>query len=95
MLATRSRQLDAAPSAHRADLDAALRNATGYGVDASEGALATVTGIPLAGRPLRPLVLVVRSGDTMSFVARRCVAAVDPQTRRVLLHSRPDAQAGA
>lgn len=66
-------------------LDARLRLAVGYRVDAPEGQLGFVQGVPHAGRPRRPLVLVVSDGKTVRFVSLRRVAAVSPHERRVVL----------
>jgi hypothetical protein len=68
-------------------LDARLSLALGYRVDAPEGRLGLVQGIPHVGRPPRPLVLVVSDGKTVRFVSLRRVAAVLPHERRIVLRS--------
>jgi hypothetical protein len=68
--------------------DAHLRQARGYRVDAPEGYLGFVWGVPEAGRPQRPLVLVVSDGETVRFVSLRRVAAVLPFERRIVLGPR-------
>jgi hypothetical protein len=74
-------------SEHEAGLvvDARLRQAVGYSVDAPEGHLGFVQGVPHAGRPQRPLVLVVSDGETVRLVSLRRVAAVLPFERRIVL----------
>lgn len=71
--------------------DRRLQLATGYRVDGPEGSVGVVEGVPLAGNPPRPLVLVVRGGETIRFVSVASVATVLPRARRVLLwpRSRP------
>jgi hypothetical protein len=69
-------------------LDAELRYAVGYHVDAPEGRLGLVQGVPHAGRPPQPLVLVVSDGATVRFVPLRRVAAVLPSERRIVLRPR-------
>jgi hypothetical protein len=73
------------PSDTESVLDAQLRRAIGYRVDAPEGQLGLVQGIPHAGRPQRPLVLVVSDGETVRFVSLSRVAAVLPYERRIVL----------
>jgi hypothetical protein len=73
------------PSDTRSVLDARLRRAIGYRVDAPEGQLGLVQGIPHAGRPQRPLVLVVSDGETVRFVSLSRVAAVLPHESRIVL----------
>jgi hypothetical protein len=65
---------------------ARLRQATGYRVEAAGDDLGIVHGVPQAGRPPRPLVLVVFDGTTVRFVSVRRVAAVEPLERRIDLH---------
>jgi hypothetical protein len=65
-------------------VDTRLRQAVGYRVDAPEGYLGIVQGVPQAGRPGRPLVLV-SDGETVRFVSLRRVAAVLPFERRIVL----------
>jgi hypothetical protein len=74
-----------------ASFDRRLQLATGYRVDGPEGYVGVVEGVPLAGNPPRPLVLVVRGGETIRFVSLTRVATVLPRARRVLLwpRSRP------
>lgn len=71
--------------------DRRLQLATGYRVDGPEGYVGVLEGVPLAGNPPRPLVLVVRGGETIRFVSLARVATVLPRARRVLLwpRSRP------
>jgi hypothetical protein len=69
-------------------LHAHLREAVGYRVDAPEGYLGLVHGVPLAGRPPQPLVLVVSKDEAVSFVSLRRVAAVLPLERRIVLRPR-------
>jgi hypothetical protein len=66
-------------------VDTRLRRAVGYRVDAPEGYLGIVQGVPQAGRPSRPLVLVVSDGETVRFVSLRRVATVLPFERRIVL----------
>lgn len=66
-------------------LHAHLKHAVGYRVDAPEGHLGLVHGVPHAGRPPQPLVLVVSDGATVRFVSLRRVAAVLPIDRKILL----------
>jgi hypothetical protein len=66
-------------------LHAHLKQAVGYRVDAPDGHLGRVQGVPHAGRPPRPLVLVVSDGQTVQFVSVRRVAAVLPLEHRVVL----------
>ena len=70
-------------------LDSRLGHAVGYRVDAPEGYLGLVQSVPHAGRPARPLVLVVSDGETVRFVTLRRVAAVLPDERRIVLGPRP------
>ena len=65
------------------------RHAVGYRVDAPEGYLGLVQSVPEAGRPPRPLVLVVSDGETVRFVTLRRVAAVLPDEGRIVLGPRP------
>jgi hypothetical protein len=79
-------------------VDAQLRQSVGYRVDAPEGYLGLVQGVPLVGRPRRPLVLIVSDGETVRFVSPRRVAAVLPFERRIVLEPRqiaPDSLARA
>ena len=71
--------------------DRRLRLVTGYRVDGPEGYVGVVESVPLAGNPKRPLVLVVRGGETIRFVSLTRVATVLPGARRVSLwpRSRP------
>jgi hypothetical protein len=74
------------PEASRESVgDAHLRQAVGYRVDAPEGYLGRVEGVPHAGRPRRALVLVVSDGEIVRFVSLRRVAAVLPFERRIVL----------
>jgi hypothetical protein len=65
--------------------DALLVESVGYRVDAPEGQLGTVQNVRQAGRPLRPLVLVVSDGKTVRLVSPRRVAEVAPLERRIVL----------
>jgi hypothetical protein len=78
--ACRTRRSSAKPKASSTGLSEAL----GYRVEA-DGDVGVVVGVPLAGHPPRPLVLVVRDGDCMRFVSVRRVASVLRDERRVLL----------
>ena len=69
-------------------LDAHLKHAVGYRVDAPEGHLGRVQGVPHAGRPPRPLVLVVSDGETTRFVSLRRIAAILPPEQRIVLRPR-------
>jgi hypothetical protein len=69
-------------------LEDRLRHAVGYRVDAPEGYLGLVQRVPHAGRPPRPLVLVVSDGEIVRFVALRRVAAVLTHERRIVLGPR-------
>jgi hypothetical protein len=74
-------------------LDAHLKHAVGYRVDGPEGHLGLVQGVPHAGRPPQPLVLVVSNGETVRFVSLRRIAAVLQHERRIVLHPRQIAPA--
>ena len=63
----------------------AIRASVGYGVLDRDGDVGEVVGVPEAGIPRQPLVLVVREDDTMRFVSLRRVAAVFPAPRLLLL----------
>jgi hypothetical protein len=52
-----------------AALDDALRAAIGYRIVGAEGDLGTLLSVPEAGRPLRPLVLVVGDEHTMRLIS--------------------------
>jgi hypothetical protein len=69
-------------------LAAHLKHAVGYRVDAPEGHLGLVQGVPHAGRPPQPLVLVVSDGATVRFVSLRRVAAVLPLEQSIVLRPR-------
>jgi hypothetical protein len=69
-------------------VNAHLRQAVGYRVDAPEGYLGLVQGVPHAGRPRRPLALVVSNEETVRFVALQRVTYVLPFERRVVLGPR-------
>jgi len=62
-----------------------VEDTVGYRVDGPEGYVGLVQGVPQAGRPLRPLVLVVSDGETVRFVSLRRVAAVMPFEHRIVL----------
>jgi len=66
-------------------LHAHLKHAVGYRVDGPEGHLGRVQGVPHAGRPPQPLILVVSDDKTVRFVSLRRVAAVLPLERRIVL----------
>jgi hypothetical protein len=74
-------------------LDAHLKHAVGYRVDAPEGHLGVVQGVPHAGRPPQPLVLVVSDGETVRFVSLRRIAAVLQHEHRIVLRPRQIAPA--
>jgi hypothetical protein len=74
-------------------LHAHLSHADGYRVDAPEGYVGHVQGVPHAGRPPRPLVLVVSDGETVRFVSLAHVAAVLPGERRIVLRPRQPTRA--
>src|SRR5689334_8002466 len=57
--------LRAGSAVDSAALDDAIRRAISYRVLGPEGDLGAVIGVPEAGRPPRPLVLVVRCGKTV------------------------------
>lgn len=84
-MATTPLHLSAGEAPDSAALDDAIRAAIGYRVTGPEGTLGTVVGVPEAGRPLRPLVIVVRDQETMRFVALQRVAAASPSARLLLL----------
>ena len=69
-------------------LPAHLKHAVGYRVDAPEGHLGLVQGVPHTGRPPQPLVLVVSDGATVRFVPLRRVAAVLPLEQTIVLRPR-------
>ena len=77
---------DAKPA--NATFDRLLQESTGYRVDGPEGYLGVVEGVPIAGNPPRPLVLVVGGAQALRFVPLRRVAVVLPDARRVLLWPR-------
>jgi hypothetical protein len=68
-----------------AALDEAIRGAIGYRVVGPDGDLGAVVGVPEAGRPPRPLVLVVRDEHTVHLVSLQRVVAVLPSVRVLLL----------
>ena len=65
-----------------------LSQAVGYRVDAPEGYLGRIQGVPQVGRLPRPLVLVVSDRKTVRFVALRRVATIFPLERRIVLGPR-------
>jgi transcription elongation GreA/GreB family factor len=67
--------------------DEALRAALGYRVAAPEGETGVVVRVPEAGWPPRPLVLVIRGGDTFRFMPLQRIERVSPEMRQVLLRS--------
>ena len=71
-----------------ATVDRLLQLATGFRVDGPEGYLGVLAGVPHAGNPPRPLVLVVRGSETMRFVSLARVAVVLPRARRIVLWPR-------
>jgi hypothetical protein len=76
---------EAATSGERSVIASRLRDALGYHVEAAARHVGVLVGVPLAGRPPRPLVLVVRDGDCMRFLSVRRVRDVSSAERRVLL----------
>jgi hypothetical protein len=66
-----------------------LGRALGYRVEI-DGETGVVVGVPLAGRPPRPLVLVVRLGDCVRFVSVRRVTEILSDKRQVLLRPAED-----
>lgn len=62
-----------------------LGETVGYRVDAPEGYLGRVQGVPHAARPSLPLALVVSDRKTVRFVSLSRVAAILPLERRVVL----------
>ena len=79
-------RVDAEPT--DAPFDRLLQESSGYRVDGPEGHLGVVEGVPVAGNPPRPLVLVVGGALALRFVPMRRVAVVLPDARRVLLWPR-------
>ena len=70
-------------------LHAHLKHALGYRVDApDDGDLGRVQGVPHAGQPPEPLVLIVSDGKTVRFVSVRRVAAVLQSEQRIVLGPR-------
>jgi hypothetical protein len=67
--------------------DTYLTQSIGYCVDAPEGRIGIVQKVPQAGRPRRPLALVVSDGKTVRLVSLRRVADVVPLERRVVLRA--------
>jgi hypothetical protein len=61
-----------------------IGGALGFRIDAG-GEAGVVVGVPHAGQPRRPLVLVVRHGDCVRFVSLLRVAGVSSDERRVVL----------
>lgn len=70
-------------------LHARLKHVVGYRVDAPEGDLGHVHGVPHAGQPPEPLVLIVSDGETVRFVSLRRIAAVVQAEHRIVLRPRP------
>jgi hypothetical protein len=73
--------------------DARLPQTIGYRVDGPEGPLGIVQNVRQAGRPPRPLALVVSDGKTIRLVSPRRVAEVAALERRIVL--RPEDAASA
>ena len=73
--------------------DAQLAQSIGYRVDAPEGQLGVVRKVPHAGRPPRPLTLVVSDGNMVRLVSLCRVAGVEPFERRIIL--RPEGVAAS
>jgi hypothetical protein len=65
--------------------DTYLTQSIGYRVDAPEGHVGIVQKVPEAGRPRRPLALVVSDGKTVRLVSLRRIAEVEPLERRIVL----------
>ncbi|HEY7793673.1 MAG TPA: hypothetical protein VIA10_06690 [Gaiellaceae bacterium] len=86
---TKTRAAQPTSGAASSLIERRLRHARGFRVDAPEGEVGFLVGVPLAGRPPRPLVLVVRDGDSMRFVSVRRVVDVSSDERRIRLG--PDA----
>jgi hypothetical protein len=72
-----------------APIDGRLGRPLGYRV-AADGVAGVLAGVPHAGQPPRPLVLVIRDDDCVRFVSLRRVAAVLSDERRVLLRPEGD-----
>ena len=72
-----------------ASISSRLGRALGYRVEV-DGRSGVVVGVPVAGRPPHPLVLVVRFGDCVRFVSVRRVTEVLTDDRRVLLRPTED-----
>ena len=66
------RYRESMPNRADATFDRLLQGSTGYRVDGPEGYLGVVEGVPFAGNPPRPLVLVV--GGAQAFVSFPCGA---------------------
>jgi hypothetical protein len=65
--------------------DTSLTESIGYQVDAPEGHLGIVQKVPRAGRPQRPLALVVSDRKTVRLVPLSRIADVVPLERRIVL----------
>ena len=74
-------------AASSAAFDEALRASVGYGISGSEGEAGVITGVPEAGRPPRPLLLVVRAGNSFRVIPRRRIERVVPRERHVVVSS--------
>jgi hypothetical protein len=87
MLATKETRAATRRTAFEADAGSAesrLAEAVGYRVE-GDGADGVVVGVPVAGHPPRPLVLVVRDGYCVRFISVRRVVAISSDERRVVL----------
>ena len=87
MLATKGTPAPIGRRAFEADAGSAerrLAEAVGYRVE-GDSAAGVVVGVPVAGCPPRPLVLVVRDGDCVRFISLRRVRAISSDERRVVL----------
>jgi hypothetical protein len=71
--------------------DAELAHLNGYRVEAPEGQLGIVQKVLHAGRPPRPLTLVVSDGGTIRLVSLHRVAEVASRERRIILRPERDA----
>jgi hypothetical protein len=86
MNAMRPTRADGRASAAGAQaIDDVLRDTVGYRVFGPGGELGVVTGVPDTGLPPRPLVLVVRAGDTFRFVSVQRVERVLPRLRKLVV----------
>jgi hypothetical protein len=72
-------------AAGAAAIDDLVRGSVGYRVIGPDGDLGVVAGVPEAGLPPRPLVLVIRAGDTFRFLSLQRVERVVPSLGELIV----------